>query len=247
MKVIKRAVSVAVLVFSWCSSSSYAADSNLIGAPLPSEPKSDSQFYLNWAACALWSAPAEKKISEPTAMEQTTSVNIQIDDKGELKSIQFGRLSDSQSRDIWTLWATATCPPQKPKGISSPVLFVVDNAPSIAANTQDEEQARTALYQSMKSKSGILVPLIPLSLAHVYPKIFSAAELSGKANLVELANDALPSSKTWNKVSANKWIEQNHQLLFEWQHFFTKHPNAPKKEYLMFASELRKKYKKILK
>lgn len=180
-------------------------------------------------------------------------IYAKVNAKGIWESFRVSRLSKLQKLDFWTIWAVATCPPIYPgTNLSFPTDAIVGNKREGCETTADEEFCRNALgkiIDGFKNDDDIVFPLIPVSIAWIYPNTFSKEELLSIHNLVAIKASLLPKKTKWNVDKANEWINGGplKELLREWHSFFIANEKTSRAEILNFAQLLKKKYQKVLK
>ena len=129
------------------------------------------------------------------------------------------------------------------------MIYVKVNAKGIWA----EEFCRNSLgklMDSLKNKDELIIfPLIPVSIASIYPNTFTTEELISVNNLVAILPSLLPSKTKWTVASANQWINNGplKELLREWHVFFMANKKPSRSEILHFAQLLKERYKNVLK
>jgi hypothetical protein len=180
-------------------------------------------------------------------------IYVKINSKGIWESFRVGQLSKLQKLDFWTIWATATCPPIYPSTeLSFPTDATVGNKRDCGESTADEEFCRNSLGKladSLKNDDEIVFPLIPVSIAGIYPNTFSKEELLSINNLVAIPTSLLPKKAEWTEARANEWIKSGplKDLLREWHGFFIANEKPSRADISNFAQRLKKKYQKVLK
>lgn len=180
-------------------------------------------------------------------------VYLKVDAKGIWESFRVGQISKLQTLDFWTIWATATCPPIYPgTKLTFPIDAIVGNKREGCEATADEEFCRNSLgkiVEGCKNNGDIVFPLIPVSIAWIYPNTCAKEELLSINNMVAIPSSLLPKETNWSVQSANKWINSGplKELLNEWHSFFLANEKPSRAEILNFAQLLKKKYQKVLK
>lgn len=180
-------------------------------------------------------------------------IDARVNAKGIWESFQVNQISKLQKLDFWTIWAVATCPPIYPgTNLSFPTLVGIGNKRDSGESTADEEFCRNSLgklVDNLKNDDNIVFPLIPVSIAGIYPNTFSKEELLNISNLVAIPASLLPKKTEWTAAHANAWINRGplKDLLREWHGFFIANEKPSRADISNFAQLLKKKYQKVLK
>lgn len=218
----------------------------------------DSQEYWryvgHYASEVLRSAPRISIKQFPDANDEVEIAAADVNYKGTWKTFYVQKVSRFQKQDFWTIWAIASCPPISPGSyfIKLPTGVIVRNSAKPDEHTKEADECRETLEKAMESLNSagkIVFPLIPISVAYIYPKTCSKEELLSTNNLVEISASILPPKEKWSTALANEWITSGplKDLFREWHNFYITNEKPTRSEILSFATHIKKKYKKVLK
>jgi hypothetical protein len=232
--------------------STEASSQGVKGSPVRSI---DSEAYWryvgHYASEVLKSTPRVSIKRFPDAYDDVEITAAEVNYKGNWESFYVQKVSRFQKQDFWTIWAVATCPPINPGNycIKFPTYALVRNSGMPGEQTADEEECRKSLggvVEGLKSDGEIVFPLIPVSIAWIYPNTCSKKELLSINNLVEIPASILPPKEKWSTASANEWINSGplKEFLREWHKFYIAKEKPSRAEILSFAQLLKKKYQK---
>lgn len=187
---------------------------------------------------------------------EPSSVSFTVNKGGYFSDWQMTSLSDSVTRDFWTLWAVASCPPVKvPEEIKTPFSGHVFNYLGPSVRGADAEQARLQLGYSITRKANakyVYFALIPSTLPIEGFGGFAGSTMSThKDYLVGIdINRLWPASKgKWTPAAVNKRIAEDKQLsefLCEWSKYYKARPDPTIEQVRDFAISLMSKYKTLL-
>jgi len=235
-----------------------ASSQGIMGKPVvPKDSQEYWRYVGHYASEILKSTPRISIKRFPEAHDEVKIAAAEVNYKGNWGSFYVQKVSRFQKQDFWTIWAVATCPPINSGNyfIKFPTGVVIRNSAMPGEQTVDDEEkddcrkSLANIMDGLKSDGKIVFPLIPISIAYIYPKTCTKKELLSIKNLVEIPESVLPPKEKWSAASANEWINRGplKELFCEWHNFYIAKETPTRAEILSFAQQIKKKYKKVFK